>query len=148
MASKILIVDDNVSLTVILRRILTEEGFEINTALDGPKGYSAYLLDRPDVVLTDIQMPGWDGLELMRRIRRESPGAPAIFMSGDWIRLQAAIEGEEGKFCCGVLRKPFSMDELMKLLSEFFISGRKESLQKISASRRTQSFPARDGIPL
>jgi DNA-binding response OmpR family regulator len=146
MASKILIVDDNVSLTEILRRILTEEGFDINTALDGHKGYSAYLLDRPDLVLTDIQMPGWGGLEMMRRIRREDPEAPAIFMSGDWIRLQAAVEGEEGKFCSGILRKPFSMDELMKILSECFISRRKGSLQKIAASRHTQSSPAQDGI--
>jgi DNA-binding response OmpR family regulator len=107
MASKILIVDDNVLLTEILRRILTEEGFEIITALDGQKGYSAYLLDRPDLILTDIQMPGWNGLELMKQIRRQAPGARAIFMSGDWIRLQAVIEGEEGKFCCGLLRKPF-----------------------------------------
>jgi DNA-binding response OmpR family regulator len=148
MASKILIVEDNISLAEILRRILTEEGFEIITASDGQKGYSAYLLDRPDLILTDIQMPGWNGFELMRQIRRQVPGAPAIFMSGDWSRLPTAVEGEEGKFSCGLLRKPFSTDELMKPLSDFFIFRRKESVQQISASKRTHSSPAQDGVPL
>jgi CheY-like chemotaxis protein len=118
MAPKILIVDDNVFLAKILKRILVDEGFEVDTEMDGQKGYAAYLLNRPDVILTDIHMPGGDGLQLVRKIRRHDPEIPAIYMSGDWLRLKSATEEEDGKPCVRFLPKPFLPGELMKLLSE------------------------------
>ena len=116
--TKVLVVDDNISLIVILQQILEGEGFEVNAAADGEEGYSAYLLSRPDVILTDIHMPGENGLELMKHIRMHDPEARAIYMSGDWKSFQSAIEEEQKKFCTRFLRKPFSGAELMSLLSE------------------------------
>jgi|GEM_PF-1733698 len=117
MAPKILIVDDNVFLAEILKRILVDEGFEVDTEMDGQKGYAAYLLNRPDVILTDIHMPGGDGLKLMRKIRWHDPEIPAIYMSGDWLRLKSAAEEEDKKSCVRFLQKHFLPGELMKLLS-------------------------------
>ena len=116
--TKVLVVDDNISLTAILEQMLVEEGFEVNAAADGEEGYLAYLLSRPDVILTDIHMPGKNGLELMKHIRMHDPEARAIYMSGDWGSFQSAIEEEQKKFCTRFLRKPFSGPELMRLLSE------------------------------
>ncbi len=118
MATKVLVVDDNTCLTSILQQMLEEEGFEVNAATDGREGYLAYLLNRPDVILTDIQMPGENGLELMKHIRTHNPEVRTIYMSGDWIRFQSAIEEEKKNFCARFLRKPFSGNELMRLLSE------------------------------
>jgi DNA-binding NtrC family response regulator len=127
MAAKVLIVDDNVYLTTLLQGMLADEGYEANAARYAQEGYSAYLLDRPDVILTDIHMPGESGLEMMKRIRRHDPEVRAIYMSGDWPRLQSALREEKRKPFVKSLRKPFSQRELMKVLFEFLAPGRLEA---------------------
>src|ERR1700722_5814950 len=68
---KVLVVeDDKVSLT-ILRRSLERLGHEVIDAADGEQGWSAWLRDRPRVVVSDWQMPGLDGLNLCRRFRAQ-----------------------------------------------------------------------------
>jgi DNA-binding NtrC family response regulator len=126
MRSRLLIVDDNVFLIEILRRMLVDEGFEVSTEMNGQKGYSAYLLNQPHVVLTDIHMPGGDGIQLMRKIRKHDPGMPAIYMSGDWERLKSVAEGGEENACVRFLRKPFSPQELMKLIYECLQCGSRD----------------------
>ncbi len=117
MALKVLVVEDNMSLSWVLQQMLLDRGFEVNAAADAHEGYLAFLRNRPDVILTDIHIPGETGLELMKHIRRHKPEVRAIYMSGDWTSLQSAIE-EEKKFCTRFLRKPFSENELMNLLLE------------------------------
>ena len=118
MAPRVLVVDDDISVTSILRQILEDEGFEVNTAADGHEGYLAYLTHLPDMILADIHMPGENGLELMKHIWRHNPKVGAIYMSGDWITFRSAIEEEEKKLRARFLRKPFSLAELMRVLSE------------------------------
>lgn len=118
MTARVLIVDDNAYLSHLLQRMLGEEGYEVEAARCAPEGYSAYLRKRPDVILTDIHMPGGSGLEMMKRIRRHDPEARAIYMSGDWAGLQAAMDEEKRKSLVKTLRKPFLQEELMEALSE------------------------------
>ncbi len=70
MATKVLIVDDNVYLNHLLQIMLADEGYEVDAARYAGEGYSAFLRKRPDVILTDIHMPGGTGLEMMKKIRR------------------------------------------------------------------------------
>jgi DNA-binding NtrC family response regulator len=123
MTAKILIVDDNIYLSHLLQIMLGEEGYEVDTARHAQEGYSAYLLKRPDVILTDIHMPGGSGLEMMKQIRRNDPEIRAIYMSGDWERLQSAMEDEKKRLFVKSLRKPFFQKELMKVLSESLSPG-------------------------
>ena len=58
---KILIVDDEQMISGLLKLLLESEGHEATSALNGPDGYLAYLKLRPDLVITDIQMPGENG---------------------------------------------------------------------------------------
>ena len=95
MTAKVLIVDDNVYLNHLLQGMLADEGYEVDAARYAGEGYSAYLRKRPDVILTDIHMPGGSGLEMMKQIRRHDPEVRAIYMSGDWARLQSAMEEEK-----------------------------------------------------
>ena len=118
MTAKVLIVDDNVYLNHLLQGMLADEGYEVDTARYGREGYSAYLRKRPDVILTDIHMPGISGLEMIKRIRSHDPEVRAIYMSGDWGRLQSAMEEEKPESFVKSLRKPFFQKELMKVLSE------------------------------
>ena len=55
-------------------------GYQVATARDGEDGYLAYLLFKPDLVITDIQMPKKDGLELVRNIRAHNPNVRTIYM--------------------------------------------------------------------
>ncbi len=126
MTAKVLIVDDNVYLTTLLQGMLADEGYEVSAARYAQEGYSAYLLARPDVILTDIQMPGESGLEMMKKIRRHDPEVRTIYMSGDWPRLQSAMNEEKRKPFVKSLRKPFFQKELMKVLSESLPPGRTE----------------------
>ncbi len=65
---KILIIDDNAEIISVIQKFLEIEGYRVNTARDANDGYSAYFNFKPDLVITDIQMPGKNGFELMEKI--------------------------------------------------------------------------------
>jgi DNA-binding NtrC family response regulator len=137
MATKILVVDDDISVTAILQEMLLDEGFEVDTAADGHEGYLAYLRHLPDVILTDIQMPRENGLELMEHVWMHNPEVRAIYMSGEWTCFQSAIRRKEEKFRVRFLRKPFYWTELMRLVSECLDSTQKSSSEfKKEVTRR------------
>ncbi len=115
---RILIVDDNQDLAIILKSILEDEGYMVSLAKDGREGYSAFLLFKPDLILTDIQMPEQNGLELMERIRWHDPKVRTIYMSGDLGQYWSFLEEEKNKYRVGVLEKPFSKDQLISLLPQ------------------------------
>ena len=116
---KVLIVDDNQRVTFIVRMILEAEGYEVKTALNGPDGYLAYLQFRPDLVITDIQMPGENGFELMNHIREKEPMVKTIYMSGNLGQFHSLLENEKCKYPIDVLNKPFSVEELVRQVSRF-----------------------------
>ena len=66
-----------------LQLMLELEGHEVRLALNGPDGYLAYLQFQPDLIITDIQMPGENGFELMNHIREHDPTVKTIHMSGE-----------------------------------------------------------------
>jgi two-component system, OmpR family, alkaline phosphatase synthesis response regulator PhoP len=70
---KILIIDDEPSIVNLITAYLRPEGYEIHTAMDGPSGLKAVRAFKPDLIVLDIMLPGMDGLELLSRLRRESP---------------------------------------------------------------------------
>jgi len=113
---RILIVEDNEDLASLLKWMLENEGYEVRAAKDGQDGYSAYLLFSPDLVLTDIQMPEKNGLELIKEIRCHNPAVRTIYMSGDLSQYWSPLQEEKEKYHVGVLEKPFSKKELMLLL--------------------------------
>jgi CheY-like chemotaxis protein len=113
---KILIVDDNQDLAFLIKCMLEDEGYEVRSAENGKDGYSTYLLFNPDLVLTDIQMPEKNGLELIREIRCQNPEIKTIYMSGDLSPYWTPLEEEKEKHHAGILEKPFSKHELISLL--------------------------------
>lgn len=65
----VLIVDDEEPIREIVRRYLTADGIEVIEAADGPSAIEAFTNHRPDVVVLDVMLPGFDGIEVLRRIR-------------------------------------------------------------------------------
>lgn len=80
MSARILLVDDDVELTELLRDYLEREGFAVRAAHDGETGVTAALSNRYDIVVLDIMMPGMSGIEALARIRAES-SIPVIMLT-------------------------------------------------------------------
>ena len=108
-----LVVDDNQELAALIATMLRRKGFEVRTADNGLHGYSSYFREPTDIVITDIQMPELDGVEMMRCIRGVNPNVQAVYMSGATSKYRAALDREKTEFSAKVLDKPFSSDALM-----------------------------------
>jgi signal transduction histidine kinase len=82
MKNKILIVDDEEDVRDVIAIALSDMGYEVYTAGNGEEALLSYKAVRPPIVLTDIKMPGMDGIELLRKIKRENPDAEVIMATG------------------------------------------------------------------
>ena len=115
---KVLIVDDNQAVTKAIQLMLELEDFEVKSALNGPDGYLNFMQFRPDVVITDIQMPGENDFELMNHIREKDATVKTIYMSGNLNQFHALLDEEKSKYQINYLEKPFSLKELIGRVSE------------------------------
>ncbi len=79
--TRILVVDDDSSITSVLRRGLSYEGFQVDTAASGREGLDVARRQPPDLVILDVMMPGLDGLEVCRRLRGGDPALPIILLT-------------------------------------------------------------------
>ncbi|MDO9529370.1 MAG: response regulator [Syntrophales bacterium] len=116
---KVLIVDDEEALADFMKEMVERVGiYRVKTAANGEEGYEVFLQFKPDIILTDIQMPGKNGLEMVRDIRVHHPRIKTIYMSADLKRYQTRLEGEKMKYQASFLEKPFPIFALLGLLSE------------------------------
>jgi DNA-binding NtrC family response regulator len=118
---RILIVDDSPSITAVLGQILEIEGFQTQSAYDAQDGYWTYLDFRPDLIITDVYMPGQSGPEMMRQIRKHEPGIRTIYMSGCSDTISECFDGKEdgNRDDCYFLQKPFSRTDLLRVIAQF-----------------------------
>jgi CheY-like chemotaxis protein len=79
---KILVIDDEKPTLSMFRLFLTAYGYEVYTAEDGEKGLALFHEIRPEIVFTDLKMPGPDGLEVLRRIRKSDIPSEVIIITG------------------------------------------------------------------
>jgi anti-anti-sigma factor len=79
---KILVIDDEKATLKMFRLFLDVYGFDILTAESGEEGLEVFERERPDIVLTDIKMPGMDGIEVLQEIKRRSPATEVIVITG------------------------------------------------------------------
>ena len=107
---RILIIDDNDLLRDLLEAVLEEEGARVTTASDGVRGMQAFREFAPDLVVTDLIMPEKEGLETITEIRKISPDARIIAMSGGspQVDKEVLLQTAELLGSARVLRKPFS----------------------------------------
>jgi two-component system KDP operon response regulator KdpE len=114
---KILVVDDESQILRVLRHILSAHDYMVRTAEDGESGYEVYQEWRPDLVLTDLQMPNMNGLELCRIIRSVSD-VPIIVLSvrNDERTIVEALDSGADDY----VTKPFGADELLARLRSTF----------------------------
>jgi CheY-like chemotaxis protein len=111
---KVLVIDDDPLVRYALSKLLTNHGYDVATATDGEQGFDYLANEAPAVVITDLIMPGQEGIETIGRLKRERPEIRIIAISGG------------GRFCNlnmlpaaqlmgadAIVAKPFEADELL-----------------------------------
>lgn len=111
MGNKILFVEDEQDLTLIVADTLRGQGYEVITAADGIAGLETFRTEGADVVVADVMMPKMDGFSIAREIRKLSPTVPLLFLTA-----KSTIDDVEEGFEIGAndyLKKPFELRELI-----------------------------------
>lgn len=112
-AATVLVIDDDPDIRRMLTESLDTIGYRVVEAPDGAAGLDAIERVEPDLVLVDFAMPGMDGAEVARAIRKKRPKLPIVIASG--FSDTAAIENVGGS-PLPMLRKPFRLDELQEVV--------------------------------
>jgi two-component system OmpR family response regulator len=111
---RVLVVDDEANLTELLSMALRYEGWEVQTAGTGLKAVRAAKEFQPDAVVLDMMLPDFDGLEVLRRMRADSPAVPVLFLTA-----KDAVEDRVAGLTAGgddYVTKPFSLEEVVARL--------------------------------
>ncbi len=112
----VLVVDDDDMVRRLVVRILTQRGYRVDSANNGPSALELLLTLDPDVALVDVQMPGMTGLELMPRLKAIRPGLEVVVMTG-FGEISVAVDAvQAGAY--QFLTKPFNANETVVLTIE------------------------------
>ena len=115
--SRILIVDDEPAILLLLGKLLVAEGYEVATASNGDEAIHLSRTHCFDLFLIDLIMPCKDGIETILTLRARRKNTPIIAMSGGWnggAKSCLALAGKLG--ACGTLAKPFNRETLMEAI--------------------------------
>lgn len=135
----VLIVDDEVTIIESLEGILSDDGFEVMHAFNGYEALKKIEAESPDIVLLDIWMPGMDGIETLKEIKKIAPYLPVVMITGHGTIESAVDATKSGAY--DFLEKPLSIDKVMvtinnalnfRKLEEENIYLRKKSIEKNS----------------
>jgi DNA-binding response OmpR family regulator len=114
--AEILIIEDNALMRSAMTRVLESAGHHVLDAADGATGMKLFRDARPALVITDIVMPGQEGMETIRLLRQHSPNVPILAISGggwqDYLGFAKELGADE------TLRKPFPAEELLAAVAK------------------------------
>lgn len=111
---RVLVVDDEATLSDLLSMALRYEGWEVRTAGDGSTAVRLAREFRPDAIVLDVMLPDIDGVEVLRRVRADTPEVPVLFLTA-----RDAVEDRVAGLTAGgddYVTKPFSLEELVARL--------------------------------
>jgi two-component system nitrogen regulation response regulator NtrX len=111
MFPSVLIVDDEPSILQTLSGLLSDEGFDVATAANGYEALKVIDADSPDLVLLDIWMPGLDGIETLKEIKKDNPHIQVIIITGHGTIETAVRATKLGAF--DLIEKPLSIDKII-----------------------------------
>lgn len=144
--AKLLIVDDERSIRLSLSCVLGEIGYRVRTAEDGFSALVAIAMDPPEILVSDLNMPGMSGFELLAVVRRQFPAIRTIAMSGAF----SGDEAPSGVAADAFYGKGSSLGALLRILDDLPWHQRMPVGQESThPSQRRQSSlpPALDGAP-
>ena len=111
----ILVIDDDTNIRLLVRHILEKDNHEVTEAIDGEEGIQVFEQNTPDLVITDIFLPGRDGHGTIEKLTREHPGVKIIAMTGhgtaennEYLRIAESLGARQ------TLSKPFSVKDVLQ----------------------------------
>jgi CheY-like chemotaxis protein len=102
----ILVVDDNNLCRIVVSKMLSRLGYEVASADSGENGLSIFLERKFDIVLSDYEMPGMDGVALAGSVKKSSPRTPVVIMTGDG---KETVFSRNSTSVDEVISKPFTL---------------------------------------
>lgn len=125
---QILVVEDDIDSCELLGEVLHDAGYSIDMAHNGPEAMAMAGRRRPDVVVSDLQMPGFDGLELTRRMHAVDPDLPVVLTTGVENTKDVITAAQDyGAVAC--LKKPMALDELLWVIESALAVSRQRGRQ-------------------
>ena len=114
--NKVLVVDDELNMRLVLGAMLKKEGYDVASAADGREALEILKSGRIAVVITDLKMPRIDGMELLRRITEHYPEVPVVMITAHGT-VATAVEALK-KGALDYVTKPFELDELKNVIAK------------------------------
>lgn len=111
MDKKVLVVDDEPSISTLLQYNLNQAGFEVITAIDGEEGLQKALVERPDILVLDLMLPKMDGIEVCKQLRQQKVTTPILMLTAKDDEFDKIIGLELG--ADDYMTKPFSPREVV-----------------------------------
>jgi DNA-binding response OmpR family regulator len=122
--AKVLVVDDEPDILLMLRMSLEDEGHEVVLAPDGQAGLERLFADHPDLVVCDVMMPILDGFGLLERKRIAGDETPVVMLSAK--SEQADLDRALALGAVEFVSKPFDLDRLVALIESVLAAGRED----------------------
>ncbi len=117
--ARILVIDDDSPVRMIIRRMLEAEGHEVVEAVDGESGVKTFRQNPTDLIITDIVMPKKEGLEIIRELRQEFPDVKIIAISGGGkVQGRHYLELAKKLGAAYTFEKPFTWKQLTNTVNE------------------------------
>src|ERR1700730_14709414 len=118
--SAILIVEDEAKMRRLLELRLGEEGFAVHSAADAETGLQLLVREKPDLVVTDLRLPGMSGLEFLQAVKRANAALPVVVMTA-YGTVESAVEAMKIG-ASDYVTKPFSLAAFMLVIRQEFLS--------------------------
>jgi CheY-like chemotaxis protein len=117
---KVLVIDDNADSREILEIILSQRGYGVITAEDGIDGQNKAETESPDVIISDLHMPGLHGLEMIQKLRQipRLSRTPIVVLTADRDAKKTAVEAGADS----ILIKPFSLEDMIRTIAQLLES--------------------------
>jgi two-component system, cell cycle response regulator CpdR len=116
---KILVIDDNNLFRIVVSKMLSRLGYEVSSADSGESGLRIFLKNKFDIVLSDYEMPGMDGVALACIVKKSSPRTRVVIMTGAG---KETVFSRESTAVDKVISKPFTLTEIDETIQN--LSGR------------------------
>ncbi|MDO9185463.1 MAG: sigma-54 dependent transcriptional regulator [Bacteroidia bacterium] len=136
---KILIIEDDIDMSLLLKKFLTKNGYEVVTVANGKNGIAAFETNQPDLVLCDYRLGDMEGVEVLKRIKDIEPSVPFIIMTG-YSDIRTAVNVMKmGAF--DYLAKPLLPDETLQIIRRAFASRNQVAHVIMDEEATTSTFP-------
>ncbi|AFM23088.1 sigma-54-dependent transcriptional regulator [Desulfomonile tiedjei] len=137
MPERLIVVDDEPSMREFLEIMLSQDGYEVRTAASGEEGLKLYKSEEPDLILTDVKMPGMSGLDLIKHIHSQDPAMPVIAVTAYASADDALRAVREGAY--DYLSKPFQIEDL-RIIIRNALEARRLRIENQELKKSIQGF--------